>query len=363
MRAALSRADLLERCLQLVGERNEAGIESSAREVYYRLVGLGVLDQDGDGERRNYSRVVDTIAEAKLAGEFPLHWLRDNLRVPVEGSIGTSRISVDHALHELVESVKYTPTYYLTPGRWYRQAVVPVVMVEKDTLEGTIRGPCKDWEVPYYVCRGYSSVTGLYAWTRELVRAREDADWAFRVDVLYIGDHDPEGLNIPEAARSVIERIAVLKDWRLPAMTWTRVALTKQQAIELGAPPMRAKVTSSRAKAYIAAHGRDTWEAEAMDAIDMRDLLKQAIAARWNKETATRVQEVTRSNIAAMRNRMQAESVELMQIVAEEREYPLGTEPSHEWKPEESDDLDDLPARKIGDDGDFNDDEPSEEEE
>lgn len=306
------RVDLLEHCRTIVQEQMDEGIEPSARGVYYRLVGLGLLTQDAEGERKNYRKVVDTISKAKLAGDFPLEWLRDNLRVPGSGQLSSGFPSVRHASERIVDYLSWLPGSLINPARWYNHPVIPCVMVEKDTLEGTIRGPCREYSVPWYVCRGYSSVTGLYAWTEQLVKEVQAADWTFEVVVLYLGDHDPEGLNIPEAAEKVIRKIAELKGWDLPAFHFRRIALTRKQAIDTGAPPMKVKTSSSRAAGYSAEHGTKSWEIEALDPVVLRDLLKAELAGYFDPTIPERFADEVKRRRGQLIHTMRRDAVEIM---------------------------------------------------
>jgi len=280
--------------------------------VYYKLVGLGLIDQDGEGERKNYRRVVDTIAKAKLAGDFPLHWLQDNLRVPSEGKIAGGLMTVDNAIDRVVDYLEWFPRGLIDLDHWYGQPRVPFVMVEKDTLEGTVRRPCEVHNAPLYVSRGYSSITGLYSWTKQLAEITQKADWSFDATIFYMGDHDPEGMNIPEAILKVILRIAELKRWNIPALSIHRIALTKDQALVGGYPPMQVKMKSSRAKGYVERYGHQSWEIEAMDARALRELLNKALQGMWDPNVPAMYAHIVESRRADLRRRMVTDAEGLM---------------------------------------------------
>jgi hypothetical protein len=311
-RSRLSRAALLAHCYDIVNDHLEDKIEMSARNVYYKLVGLGLIDQDGEGERKNYRRVVETIAKGKEAGDFPLHWLQDNLRIPSDGEIAGGMSSVDDALDQVVEYLEWLPDNLIDLDHWYGQPRVPFVMVEKDTLEGTVRKPCKDHHAPLYISRGYSSWTGLYAWTKSLNKALRRADWVFQPEILYLGDHDPEGMNIPEAILKVVNRIAELKRWAIPWLSIRRIALTKDQAIAGGYPPMEVKLKSSRARGYIDQYGDQSWEIEAMDARRLRVLLDDALKDLWDPDIAAIHAPTLEVRRNELRRRMRDEAEDLM---------------------------------------------------
>jgi hypothetical protein len=294
----MKRSELLEHCLRIVGDHEQDEIKLSVRAVYYNLVGEGLIKPDSQGERKQYRRVVETIAEAKKAGSFPLDWLQDNLRVPQDGEVSECKLSVQDGLEEVEEYLRWLPYHAVNIARWYKQDQAVMVMAEKDTLEGTLKKPCDEMDVPWFICRGYSSVTGLTAWVEQIHKMTEEAretGWEIpEIAVLYVGDHDPDGLEIPRAAQKVIGIISDLRGYCLPPVYFERLALTKGQALAIGAPPMAVKKTSSRAPAYIAEHGMDAWETEAMDARDLRRRLIDRLEYYFDEDIFEAQQEIAR---------------------------------------------------------------------
>ena len=65
--------------------------------------------------------------------------------------------------------------------------------VEKDALIGIVESVARESDVTCFSCRGYPSVTAVRDAAK---RFREQADKRRRV-ILYAGDHDPTGLDIP----------------------------------------------------------------------------------------------------------------------------------------------------------------------
>ncbi len=67
-----------------------------------------------------------------------------------------------------------------------------------------------------------------------------------------------------------------------------RLALNKDQIQKYKPPPNPAKVTDSRAKAYIAEFGRESWELDALEPKVLVDLVRKAILsvrdhAKWEE--------------------------------------------------------------------------------
>jgi hypothetical protein len=75
-------------------------------------------------------------------------------------------------------------------------------MIEKDALVGVIEDVCRQWDVPYFSCRGYASQSEMWgAGQRLLERIRSGR----KVQVIHLGDHDPSGLDM---SRDIRERLA-----------------------------------------------------------------------------------------------------------------------------------------------------------
>ena len=289
---AMTREELLEHCRVIVQEHLDQEIELSLRAVYYALIGQGLITADkkeGEGKpadrRRNYRRISDTLAKAKEAGDFPLEWLRDELRIPKDGDGFGATLDVDNALDEAESWMRDMPEWALKAGHWYGQPKVVLVVIEEDALAGTVQKPCEDMGVPWFVLRGYPSWTGIYSWYEKIKEMHEEwSNWDTypEVHILYMGDHDPDGMAIPEHLRTTALRMAELEAVDLPELHWTRVALTQAQARAHGAPSMGVKRSSSRAPKYLEKYGTDAWEIEALPAKKLRELLNEAIHARFD---------------------------------------------------------------------------------
>jgi len=92
-----------------------------------------------------------------------------------------------------------------------------------------------------------------------------------RVVVLYLGDHDPSGLDM---VRDIDER---LQEFGLGNFEIKHIALTKEQIRKYNPPPNPAKITDPRAKWYVAEHGQVSWEVDALNPKVLHDLVKEAI--------------------------------------------------------------------------------------
>ena len=90
--------------------------------------------------------------------------------------------------------------------------------------------------------------------------------------VIYLGDHDPSGIDM---TRDIDDRLNLMSNGADP--TVERVALDFHQIELYNLPPNPAKVTDSRAKEYIARYGGESWELDALEPRVIDDLVSAAI--------------------------------------------------------------------------------------
>ena len=155
------------------------------------------------------------------------------------------------------------------------------VFIEKDALIGVIEGICNQYEVPYLACRGYASASEIWRAGHERMRMRLMKDQ--QVTVLYLGDHDPSGIDM---TRDIRERLRQFSNGHvLPLQVEVvRLALNKDQVDEYDPPPNPTKLSDSRAEDYVAVYGHECWELDAMSPTVIRDLVEAAILDRRDEE-------------------------------------------------------------------------------
>jgi len=280
------------------------------RQLYYRLVAGGVLPND----TKAYNKLGRLLVDTRLGGQFPLEWLMDRTRESRKGDITETYTSINAAMRTTKTWVKYIPISCIRQSRWNNQAEYVLVAVEKEALAGVFEGPCKQLGVPWLVCRGYPSVSTVYQMVKQYREATRHRDAFFdRFIIIYFGDHDPDGLEIPEAlarqAAAILDRIEIDSEneanpdsrkgsiddqaeaeeliWMsgAPRPEIERVALTIEQIEEFNPPPFPAKVTSSRFANYQEKTGlSDAWELDALDPHVLEDLIYNSVSPHFSEE-------------------------------------------------------------------------------
>ena len=145
---------------------------------------------------------------------------------------------------------------------WKHQSCRVEVWIEKDALVGVIEPVCSRYQIPFFSCRGYASDSELWRAAQRL--ARQEAV------VLHLSDHDPSGVDMTRDIRERLSLFGANPEVR-------RIALTMEQIEEVGPPPNPAKLTDSRCAEYIAKHGAQSWELDALNPQYLDNLIERHV--------------------------------------------------------------------------------------
>lgn len=248
------------------------GINPTLRQVYYQMVKSGLMPN----EQANYKRLVGALSKSRLDGTFPLEWLDDRTRTVTSTQV-KKQAGVESSIQSALSAFRNAPSSYIWAERWHGHAILPAVIVEKDALASIFEPLCARLGVSLLICRGYPSISSLHAWLERMRATRKVNRTTDRIEALCFFDHDPEGLDIPRSIAENLATIKRLKHWGL-AISTRRIALTMDQAQQLGTPPAPAKVSSARFKGYIESTGTDdTWELDAIDPVDLMTLIEDSV--------------------------------------------------------------------------------------
>ena len=276
-------ADVLRKARE-IAERYE--VRPTLRQLYYRFVAGGLCPSDP----KAYRRIGEILSKARLEGRFPFDLLMDRTRSAHVGRFGESKMDLDRAEQVAAAWVKFFPDQLIWLSRWFGQPRYVSVWVEKEALAGVFEDLCIELGVSWFVCRGYPSVSALAEWVDGVNKAQNARRRASRegyargstsfqnIDVLYFGDHDPDGWEIPRAALRNLNRIVDVKGYVLPPIRFHRVALNMDQIERYDPPPFEAKVSSSRCAGYVREHDTtDAWELDALDPDVLQSLIREHV--------------------------------------------------------------------------------------
>lgn len=298
---------------------SEYGGNLTVRQLYYRIVaedlfpdtrrfvkvgGSWQLDLDNGSKNAdpNYKWLIGLLTDARLEGRFPMGWLLDRTREARGGKFTGNQDNVDDALGNIEEDVRNAPESWR--HRWYGQSKHISVWVEKEALSGVFEAPCNQLGVAWFVLRGYSSLSALSQWVDDVAAEHAKAQFDEAV-VLYFGDHDPDGWEIPRSAERNVQQIARVTRKRLPPVTFDRVALNMDQIEEFDPPPFPAKETSARFKSYVDEHGiDDAWELDALRPDVLDGMIRESVAQHFDEEIYDENERVIADAREEMRDRM-----------------------------------------------------------
>jgi hypothetical protein len=147
---------------------------------------------------------------------------------------------------------------------WVTQPYYPEVWVEKDAIAGLVAETAQSYGVPTFVCRGFSSLSGIYEASQTFKAVRENGKTPV---ILFLGDYDPSGqVEADFIERSLREDFGCDVDFR-------HVAVTAEQ-IEAFDLPTRPTKESSHSKNWT---GGESVELDAMSTEQIQGVVKSAI--------------------------------------------------------------------------------------
>jgi hypothetical protein len=239
-------------------------VQMTLRQIYYRLVAREVIPNNIN----SYKGLSRILVKAREVGDIPDDCMEDRARTTIGGDYGSTgevdpagfvRSKIDYVLHSYNGWNR---------SMWEDQPDYVEVWVEKDALSQLVSGAISGYRVKTCIGRGYSS----YSYVREAVNrfAREEDK---SCTVIYLGDWDPSGLDI---TRDLGRR---LSEYGAPHVNIERIALTKEQIKQYKLPPAPVKTTDARANGFIAEHGRDVVELDALEPPVLEKIVKDAVVA------------------------------------------------------------------------------------
>ncbi len=219
-----SRADIL-RIQGAVCDALNADWPMTVRQLFYRLVGMGVIDKT---EAEYKTTVVRLLGEMRRSGSVPFKMIADNTRWMRKPS---THSSLGGFLKRSAETYRRAV--------WDNQDAYVECWLEKDALAGVLVDVTAPWDVPLMVTRGYASLSYLHS-AAEAIAAKGKPAFLY-----YFGDHDPSGLDITRAVEEGLREFAPKAE-----ITFERVAVTPGQIESLGLMTRPTKTSDSRSKGF-----------------------------------------------------------------------------------------------------------------
>ncbi len=228
----------------------------TARQIYYRLIGAhGYPKTD-----LFYERLCNHLSNARRGKVISFDSIRDD------------GVAVMDAGHFASHDAFYA--YIRALGENYErdklagQAVYLEVWCEAAGMQPQLAEVAHRYSVAVYSCSGFDSTTA-----KKDIAARICVTGKAAV-ILHLGDYDPSGVSIFEAAaEDVAAFVEADKRDGYVSVEFKRVALTERQVQDHALPTAPAKQTDSRAKRWIG----ETCQLEALPPNQIAELLEEAI--------------------------------------------------------------------------------------
>jgi hypothetical protein len=152
-------------------------------------------------------------------------------------------------------------------------------------LVGVIEGVCQELDVPYFACRGNPSQSEVWEAAHARFARYLSVGRCDKVLVIYLGDHDPNGIDITRDITSRFEMFMSGDGFDPSQVEVRRIALNLDQVRQYNPPPNPAKETDSRFQSYVREFGvTDSWELDALQPQVIVDLVRDEIGIERDEE-------------------------------------------------------------------------------
>lgn len=235
------------------------------RGLHYQLVSRGMTN-----DIQHYKRVVAATGQARWDGIISFNAFSDRDRA-LACFTNASEVELYDEIEIGKEQIRLWMDTYRR-NKWENQPYYPEVFIEKKALEGVFFKPCQKHGVALGACKGYPSLTFLKDAADRFMRAERNGKYPV---IIYFGDYDPSGEDIPRALQENIRQLGC------DSIEVRRICLNYQQVIDWKLPPAPAKITDSRTKNW---DGIGQVELDAVKPEKLISLLDDAIADIFDTE-------------------------------------------------------------------------------
>jgi len=256
------RADQIGLINEILEEYDGQGYVLTLRQLYYQLVGRGIIAN----EVREYTKVMKTLTMGRMNGLIDWDMIEDRSRRP----------HMDYAVLGISDALQDTLNQYKLDRQAGQEWNIEI-WTEKDAVSNILMRVSRYYHLRLSINRGYTSCSAMYI-AYERIR-RQTALNGRNTKILYVGDHDPSGLDM---IRDIVARFFEFEIAH--AVEIIPVALTMAQIEEYNPPPNPAKINDPRASQYIAEHGDESWELDALEPEVLRSITEEAVKEHLDQD-------------------------------------------------------------------------------
>jgi hypothetical protein len=247
---------IIENAIEIVKEYEKRIL--TIRGMHYRLVSLGMTN-----DTNHYARVIGAMTDARWDGIIPFDTFSDHDRFMI-GETEYRSIPLEDKIKQAKQQVGAWMQNY-ERNKWENQYYYPEVLIEKKALQGLFETVCKGLKVTVGAGKGYASLTFLDDMASRMIEAEEEG---YIPIILYFGDYDPSGEDIPRSIEENLKRLGVQN------IEVQRIALMEQQVIEMKLPPAMVKKGDTRSAKW---EGLGQVELDAIEPKMIQNMCREAI--------------------------------------------------------------------------------------
>ena len=253
---------IIENSVNIVSQYEKGML--TLRALHYQLVGLGMTN-----DIQHYKRVVSAMISARWGDSISFDTFSDLDREMVGETYYQETF-----LNDEIETAQIQIKAWMTnfrKNRWENQFYYPEIFIEKKALQGVFKKVCQSWDVALGACKGYPSLTFLHDAYLRFNEAESNGKIPI---ILYFGDYDPSGEDIPRSIQENFSRFGVYVELR-------RIALMEEQVVEWDLPPAPVKDSDTRTAKW---NGLGQVELDAVRPEKLMELLEDSILDIFNED-------------------------------------------------------------------------------
>jgi len=233
---------------------DESGDQMTLRHLFYLLISQ--KNPVIRANQKGYKNLGYALKIGRKAGLIDFEKIIDETRKPIKNSSWED-------LNDYFETIKRA----YTKDKQINQDEYLEVWIEKLALGSIIRPITNFYDIPLLIWVGYQSLTALYE-AGERFKATEKP-----CRILYFGDLDPSGENMPEKIKQDLVEFFGVEDLELDV-----IALTPKIAKKYKLFPKPTKEGDTRRKKFEEKYGKDmAFELDALPSKIIKELVEKAI--------------------------------------------------------------------------------------
>lgn len=255
MRDIFTKKWIISNSIEIVSQYDDGIL--TLRALHYQLVSHGMTN-----DVQHYKRVVSAMIDARWNGDISFETFSDLDREMV-GETSSEETILETEIINAQDQIENWMTGY-RKNKWENQPIYPEIFIEKKALQGVFQDLCVERNIALGACKGYPSLTFLHNAYRRFKNADLNGK---QMVILYFGDYDPSGEDIPRSVQENLCKFGVDVEVR-------RIALMEDQVIKWKLPPAPVKLKDSRTANW---NGLGQVELDAVRPEKLMQLLENAI--------------------------------------------------------------------------------------